>query len=37
MQLIKRNVKKWYFIAFATALALVPTITVWADGGSYSE
>ena len=37
MQFIKRHVKNWYIIAFATALALVPTIAVWADGGSISE
>ena len=37
MRFIKRSVKKWYYIAFATALALVPVITVLADGGSTSD
>ena len=37
MKLIKRNIRKWYYIVFATALALAPTLTVLADGSSSSE
>ena len=37
MRFIKHNAKKWYYIGFATTLALVPALTTLADGGSSSE
>ena len=37
MRFIKHNAKKWYYIGFAAALALVPVLTTLADGGSSSE
>jgi hypothetical protein len=38
MRFIKHNAKKWYYIGFAAALALVPALTALADdGGSTSE
>ena len=37
MRFIKHNAKKWYYIEFAAALALVPALTALADGGSSSE
>ena len=36
MRFIKHNAKKWYYIGFAAALALLPALNL-ADGGSSSE
>ena len=37
MRFIEHNAKKWYYIGFAAALALVPALIALADGGSNSK